>query len=74
MSRPDPDIRLAKCPFCGCGATVASVLRQHFGRCGECDADGPVASNEASAIEAWNFRYDPATGSTESALGAGGAQ
>ena len=51
---------LLPCPFCGATAHVADTGNM-WACCNGCDAEGPVADNEAEAIRLWNIRAVPQT-------------
>jgi Lar family restriction alleviation protein len=51
---------LKPCRFCG-----SADVRHHYGyeylamiRCVDCDAEGPIAGDDAKAAELWNTRAD----------------
>ena len=56
---------LKDCPFCGSDRVIVSgVYPRFFGKCMDCNAEGPVKSNIEAASTAWDRRivYETAEG------------
>ena len=60
MTGPGPDeleaSPLRPCPFCGQAAVPPHRYLTAWVRCGSCGAEGPVSTDGAEAIDAWNRR------------------